>query len=182
MINVVYYGVSIFQSICAVPGCLLYFCDVVFLKYLVQFLCRWFWDDSSYPCCHYPCYQLYARYLQLHNWNKPCFWGKECCSCSGFKVWAHLMLFRTLNISFTFTVDYYYYYYYRVFLGKVVLTQLMNTYILWISQFHCHMHKCWPLFIIQSHMKWMKIQRREMTFFCFCDVLFPFPIVLCGLS
>jgi len=23
----------------------------------------------------YPCYHVYARYLQLYTWNKPCFKG-----------------------------------------------------------------------------------------------------------
>ena len=38
---------------------------------------------SYYICCH-----LYARYLQLYTWNKPCLYGTQCCSCSVFTVCA----------------------------------------------------------------------------------------------
>ena len=31
---------------------------------------------------YYPCYHIYAGYLQLYTWNKPCFLSIQCCSCS----------------------------------------------------------------------------------------------------
>ena len=35
---------------------------------------------------HHPCYDIYARYLQLCTWNKPRFCAIKCCSCSVFTV------------------------------------------------------------------------------------------------
>ena len=35
---------------------------------------------------YYPCFHLYAVYLQLYTWNNPCFLGIQCCSCSAFTV------------------------------------------------------------------------------------------------
>ena len=48
---------------------------------------------------YYP-HHLYAGYLQLYTWNKPCSWGIQCCSCSAFTICA----------------TYYYYYYYYLYL------------------------------------------------------------------
>jgi hypothetical protein len=33
-----------------------------------------------YCYCFHPCYRPYAGYLQLHTWNKTCFYGIQCCS------------------------------------------------------------------------------------------------------
>ena len=38
-----------------------------------------------YYCRHH---HLYAGYLQLHTWTKPCFYGIQCCSCFVFTVCA----------------------------------------------------------------------------------------------
>ena len=37
---------------------------------------------------HHSCFHLYAWCLQLCTWNKPCFSGIQCCSCSVFTVCA----------------------------------------------------------------------------------------------
>ena len=37
---------------------------------------------------YYASYHLYSAYLQLYTWNKPCFYGIQCCSCSVFTVCA----------------------------------------------------------------------------------------------
>jgi len=49
MINIFYFYISTFWSMCTVSNTLLYY------------------------CYYYICYHLYAEYLQLHTWNKPCF-------------------------------------------------------------------------------------------------------------
>ena len=66
---------------------------------------------------HHLCYHLYASYLQLYTWNKPRFYGMQCCTCSVFTVFA------TCNVISP--VNYYYYYYYctcenktRIFCNK----------------------------------------------------------------
>jgi len=33
-------------------------------------------------------YHLYAMYLQLYTWKKPCVYGIHCCSCSVFTICA----------------------------------------------------------------------------------------------
>ena len=43
---------------------------------------------SYYHYYHHFCYHLYAGYLQLCTWNKPCLYSIQCCSCSVFTVCA----------------------------------------------------------------------------------------------
>ena len=43
--------------------------------------------NNNYYYYYYACH-LYARYLQLHTWNKPCHYGMQCCSCSVITVCA----------------------------------------------------------------------------------------------
>jgi hypothetical protein len=52
---------------------------------------------------------LYARYLQLYTWNKPCFRGIQCCSCSVFTVCATCNVIS--QILYFYISTYYYYYY-----------------------------------------------------------------------
>ena len=51
------------------------------------------------------CYHLYAVYLQLYTWNKPCFYGVQCCNYSVVTIYGTCDV-----ISYV----YYYYYYYWV--------------------------------------------------------------------
>ena len=44
--------------------------------------------DYCYCYYYYYYYHLYAGHLQLYNWNKPCFYGIQCCSCSVFTICA----------------------------------------------------------------------------------------------
>ena len=52
--------------------------------------CHPIWIHYYYYYYYYycPCYHLYTRYLQLYTWNKPRFYGIQCCSCSVFTVCA----------------------------------------------------------------------------------------------
>jgi len=53
---------------------------------------------------YYPWYHLIAGYLQLYTWNKPCFCGMWCYSCSVFTGCANVILFRPWNMFCTFTL------------------------------------------------------------------------------
>ena len=55
VLNLLYFYISTFRSMCAV-----------------------------YYYYYYYYYYLYAECLQLHTQNKPCHYGMQCCSCSVF--------------------------------------------------------------------------------------------------
>jgi len=61
--------------------------EVLIFKLLSLFHAQIYYDYYYYYY-YYPCYHLYTRYLQLCTWNKPYFYGIQCCSCSVFTVCA----------------------------------------------------------------------------------------------
>jgi len=134
-----YFYISTSRRVCAVPNmavfcssliscfpstslkyCLSYFemVPVVSLVTGITFLYYYYYYYYYYYHHHHHlCYHLYASYLQLYTWNKPRFYGMQCCTCSVFTVFA------TCNVISP--VNYYYYYYYctcenktRIFCNK----------------------------------------------------------------
>jgi hypothetical protein len=59
-----------------------------------------FWFPYYYY--YYPCYRLYAGFLQLFTWNKPCFTVYSVAAVLYLRFLLHVTLFRPLNMFRTF--------------------------------------------------------------------------------
>jgi len=61
------------NQLCAVPTGTLYYytCTYYYYYYYYYYYCRRRHHHHHHH--HHPCYHLYAGYLQLYTWNKPCF-------------------------------------------------------------------------------------------------------------
>ena len=53
---------------------------------------------------YYPCNHLYAGYLQLYTWNKPCFKVYSVAAFMHLQFVLHVMLFHPWNMLYTFTL------------------------------------------------------------------------------